>query len=149
MHKNARHPPRQTVLRKSLAGGVPRILINFIHGMINSSLLTFTPLTASMYQSKAHSKFHALLAIVYDNRHVRGILRGPSVRDILSRQIYVCDMPSANCVILFVFGMSYSILYVLNIKLLTSSLGTLVFLGFVGSRRLVLVFLLLGFCRLP
>ena len=75
MHRNA-GPPDQTVLRKSLIGGA-RILINIIHGMINSSLLTFTPLTVSMYQSKAHSKFHAFLEIVYDNRHVRGILRGP------------------------------------------------------------------------
>ena len=98
--------------------------------MLNSSLLTFTPLTVSMYQSKAHSKFHALLAIVYDNR-------------------YVGEDPQGGPVSVVSLVANIRMRHAKIVKLSASSLGTLVFLGFVGSRRLVLVFLLLGFCRLP
>ena len=53
------------------------------------------------------------------------------------RVFFVAGAPYAN---------SSSIYYFI---LATWSLGTLVFLGFVDSQRPVLVFLLLGFCRLP
>ena len=99
-------------------------------------------------------------------RHAKWQMHGVSYRQCVNTRYDIPDVKrkvysiisestqNATCLIQTIYyclylAMSHSILYCLNVKLLTSSLGTLVFLGFVDSRRPVLGFLLLGFCRLP